>query len=367
VVPRVIPAEVLTVAETAPGEDSVWVLSRRALREKLDALRAGGFDRVWFAAKACPLPALVSEVIRAGAGILMTSAPEAKQFRQFLDAGHPWGFAVLDEGRLRDLRWVRARSMPHWISVGDAAGAALQPTGAAEQAARSPPALLLRIRPPPDVRSVCGTYGFIRKTLHAVLRNGPSEGIHLHIGSNKTGVRPYLRFLEYARDCWDGVTGGESEPTVVNLGGGFSAGFSHMAELGNRARALFPRVQLWVEPGRYLAQQTLYYAVRGSVDGAEIHTSAELPVSAESTRNAPLLRGLLLTDSGKWTPLTAQVVGRGAATIVRMERLARTGIGGRPDSADTRGARGRARGPATLLFYDCSAYHHLPSVRTALA
>jgi diaminopimelate decarboxylase len=314
------------------------------LQDAIRTLRLSGFDRVWLACKACPVPELAIAATASGAGLLITSASEAKRLNTVLTNGNPWGFALLNEERWRDLLWLLRRFSPGWVSIGDENSLLKFTRQRSEQPATPDPALLLRIRPPKSISTACGYYGFAPEDLLAVARHPLYSGLHFHIGSNRSGKDPYLRLLKYARESWERVEKGKVYPRVVNLGGGFSVEFSHWKVLYTQARLLFPSSEIWVEPGRFLVQRSLFWVAQARVRENEIWTGDAFPISTEARRNSPRLKGFLRAPSGDWVPITAEAIGARRLRIISSSQSGPFAL----------------QGCKTAVFYDCAAYHWWP-------
>ncbi|MHA2646621.1 MAG: hypothetical protein V2G51_01085 [bacterium JZ-2024 1] len=341
-VPRLIPSEVLSFAEKEDPQHPIWIVSRGTLQARISDLRRAGFHRVWFAVKACPLPELAREISASGAGLMMTFPRDVKRFAPHFLTTADWGFSTAGDNAIFSLKWVLQRFLPAWISVGDLASLRFV-WDSLDAKSHSFSFLLLRVSPPSYVRTACGYYGFKIPELPLVINRDLTDGLHFHIGTNKSSANSYLSSLSYLRECYE-ATGAGLTPLVVNIGGGFSSCFAKFSRIAHEATRFFPRAQIWVEPGRYLAQRALFWVTRGTASGTDLITLGELPVSVEARRCPLRYTGALLRPSGLWSAFSAEAVAQNHLRII---------------SASIPEDSGK-RESMLLIFYDCAAYATLP-------
>jgi diaminopimelate decarboxylase len=108
------------------------------------------------------------------------------------------------------------------------------------------------------------------------------SGLHLHIGSQITSAEPYLRALDVALDLIDDVERvlGVTLP-VLDLGGGFAVAYrerplapdgdyffaplapgDYAAAICARVARRSPALELWLEPGRFIAADSAILVTR---------------------------------------------------------------------------------------------------------
>jgi D-ornithine/D-lysine decarboxylase len=284
------------VAELAERVETPFFLySRRQIGENVARVR-GAFEarhaatRVFFAGKACSNLWFLEQVRAAGAGVEVNSGGE---LWKALHAGFTPEQAVFN-GVAKS-----RRELEEAVGAGIAGIVAdsLCELRRAEQVARDlgrPACVLPRV----DVNVSGGTHPGLETAsggkagidlgeameafrLAAASPHLQLAGLHLHVGSQITGLEPYLRALEVALDLVDDV---ERELGVVlpalDLGGGFAVAYRErplspddyfFAPLGveDYAAAICtevarrrPCLELWLEPGRSIAADTAILVTR---------------------------------------------------------------------------------------------------------
>ena len=277
-------------------ETPFFLYSQRRIAANVTRVRAAfterhAASRVFFAGKACSNLWVLEQVRAAGAGVEVNSGGE---LWKALRAGFSAEQAVFN-GVAKSRREIEEA-----VAAGIAGIVAdsLCELRRAEEVARDlgRPA---RVLPRVDVNVAGGTHPGLEtasggkagidldEAMEAFRLAAESEhlelaGLHLHIGSQITGVEPYLKALEVALDLIDDVERelGVTVP-ALDLGGGFAVAYRERpltpdgdyffaplavedyaaaicAELARRR----PELELWLEPGRSVAADTAILVTR---------------------------------------------------------------------------------------------------------
>jgi diaminopimelate decarboxylase len=277
-------------------ETPFFLYSRRRIAANVARLRAAfearhAATRVFFAGKACSNLWFLEQVRAAGAGVEVNSGGE---LWKALRAGFTPGQAVFN-GVAKSRRELKEA-----VTAGIAGVVAdsLCELRRAEEVARDL-GLPARVLPRVDVNVSGGTHPGLETAsggkagidlgeameafrLAAASPHLELAGLHLHIGSQITGVEPYLRALEVALDLVDDV---ERELGVIlpalDLGGGFAVAYrerplapdgdyffaplaveDYAAAICAEVTRRRPALELWLEPGRSIAADTAILVTR---------------------------------------------------------------------------------------------------------
>lgn len=277
-------------------ETPFFLYSRRRIAENVARVRAAfegrhGAARVFFAGKACSNLWFLEQVRAAGAGVEVNSGGELwKALRA--------GFApaqVVFNGVAKSRRELEEAAQ---AGIAGVVADSLCELRRAEEVARAA-GRRVRVLPRVDVNIRGGTHPGLETAsggkagidlgeameafrLAAASPHLDLAGLHLHIGSQITGLEPYLAALEVALDLADDV---ERELGValpaLDVGGGFAVAyrerplapdgdyFSTSLAVDDYAAAICtevarrrPALELWLEPGRSVAADTAILVTR---------------------------------------------------------------------------------------------------------